>query len=219
MKISQALGTWFSGNPVLKLASRVFCAVFLAYYSTVRIRFENAARLPQNLPPDRPVIYVFWHDQSFLALGSGRGCGVVSFSLLDWKNRLFDGLCARLGYRTVPMRSVPVATRTLIQHLKAGRSAAIALDGPHGPPRRMKPGAFYVSRRTGTPIVAVRVRMRRSVRAAWRWDRYELPLPFSQAVFSLSEPIAWENTDDAMRRVRCFLDGGIPSVPAEPCAA
>jgi lysophospholipid acyltransferase (LPLAT)-like uncharacterized protein len=64
----------------------------------------------------------------------------------------------------------------------------------------------------------VRVGMRRSIHLKWRWDNYELPLPFSHAVITLSDPFHVENDDEAMARVGRFLTGHVEAA-SEPCPA
>ena len=57
-----------------------------------------------------------------------------------------------------------------------GTVLGVVVDGSAGPRYRMKPGSLLVARRSGLPIVLLRVWFRRCLRFR-TWDRTALPLP------------------------------------------
>jgi lysophospholipid acyltransferase (LPLAT)-like uncharacterized protein len=61
-------------------------------------------------------------------------------------------------------------------------------DGPTGPPRQLKMGSIVLARETGLPIIPMMYGARR--RIVFRsWDRYFLPMPFTQIVVLHGEPV------------------------------
>ncbi len=71
----------------------------------------------------------------------------------------------------------------------------------------VKPGVFFLPKTTGRPIVAMHVRALKSFRLKSRWDRYEIPWPFSEVVISPARPL-WvtvENEKESERMIRIHL--------------
>lgn len=187
----------------LKAASFLLWAAYAGYFRLVP---DRRVIRPEQMPWRRGAanaIYVGWHAKTFMILPFCRGSGLVVLTLRDWKNRVYDGVCRRFGYRTVPVASASVAASVLRRMLEAGHHVALAIDGPRGPAGVMKPGAFYLARKTGRPIIAIRIEVERSWRIRRRWDRFEIPKPGSRAVGILSEPIEVreENLEEARARV------------------
>ena len=71
----------------------------------------------------------------------------------------------------------------LLRALRAGRSVGVAVDGPRGPFGEVQEGVVQLSRRSGCPIVPLRVRPGRH----WKlrnWDRTVVPCPLSTVAVS-----------------------------------
>ena len=168
-----------------------------------RIRIINEQFTPGLLPEGQNVIYVFWHSKVFMLPLYGRPGKMAALTLLDWKNRIFDRICKFYQIRTVPVRSVTASTRALEHLLRQGYHVALALDGPRGPAGVIRPGALYLAQKTGRPIVCVNLRLRRSLRLHWRWDRLEIPLPLGRGTWTLSPPmeINERNIEEAKQKI------------------
>ena len=63
----------------------------------------------------------------------------------------------------------------------------IAVDGPHGPSGRVKPGAFWLARLTGCNLITVGIAARPAFRFP-RWDRHLIPLPGARLAAVISKP-------------------------------
>ena len=76
----------------------------------------------------------------------------------------------------------------------AGRRAAFTIDGPRGPRYVAKPGPVILARKTGVPIYPFHI----GVDEAWTlektWDQFQVPQPFSRAVF-VGGPFIWVPAD------------------------
>jgi lysophospholipid acyltransferase (LPLAT)-like uncharacterized protein len=55
----------------------------------------------------------------------------------------------------------------------------VTVDGSNGPYHVMKPGALFLARKCGKPIVLVRTWAKRNLRLP-TWDRMAVPLPFNR---------------------------------------
>ena len=161
---------------------------YLWYIATLKIISINNELPPQNRALGRNVIFAFWHSKTFALMPHCRDAKIGVLTLLDWKNIIYDKVCQLYGYQTIPVTSLQKATVRLKKILEEGCAVGLALDGPRGPAGVAKPGAFFLAKTTGKPIITVNVKASKSFRIKSRWDQYEIPLPFSEVVISFSEP-------------------------------
>ena len=149
----------------------------------------NRELAPACMPSPRNPVYVGWHSKTFLFIPMYRNQKIGILTLLDYKNRFYDSMSRFFGFQTVPVTSPQRATLRLVQLLKEGSRIALAVDGPYGPRGAVKPGAVYLAQKTGRPIVPMRIEVEKSFRLEWRWDKYEIPFPFTKATISFEKPI------------------------------
>jgi lysophospholipid acyltransferase (LPLAT)-like uncharacterized protein len=88
-----------------------------------------------------------------------------------------------------------------------GFSAGLTVDGPSGPPLRLKPGIVSLARETGAPIVVLTTASRPKLRLP-TWDRMWMPAPFSRICFFLSGPffVPPDADDDELERIREVIE-------------
>jgi lysophospholipid acyltransferase (LPLAT)-like uncharacterized protein len=92
------------------------------------------------------------------------------------------------------------AMRSMADALDEGKDVIIACDGPSGPPRQAKPGAAWLARMTGRPLIPIGCALSASIRLP-RWDRLLVPLPGARAVGVFDPPMYVErrrNVDEAL---------------------
>jgi lysophospholipid acyltransferase (LPLAT)-like uncharacterized protein len=131
-----------------------------------------------------PVIFAAWHGTGLIGLAvygrlRERPCydfipgGLVGVTLAAWLEA--SGIRAvSLGGRRP---GTPVkALRAMASALEGGADMVIAVDGPHGPAKRVRPGACWLARHTGAAIVPSGIAAHPAVRVP-RWDRHLVPLP------------------------------------------
>jgi len=105
-------------------------------------------------------------------------------------------LFAKLGAEAVrgsSSRGGAAALRGLVRAADAGQDLAITPDGPRGPAERVQPGAVWLARLCGRPLLPVAFACRPCVRVR-SWDRMILPLPFGRGVFEYGE-LLWVPRD------------------------
>jgi len=141
------------------------------------IQGERHARL-------QPGIWVGWHRTNLLALAHWhirikRPCftfvppGLEGATVRGWMT-VFGLTPAVLpkDHTGNPQAALKMMARAL----RDGVDVVIALDGPHGPAEVVRPGALWLARLTGRPLVAGGFAARPSVNYP-RWDRHIIPLP------------------------------------------
>jgi len=127
----------------------------------------------------------------------------------------FDGewiarIMARFGFRTARGSSSRGGVKALIQlkrELANNQPVAFTVDGPRGPARVSQPGAVWLAKATGNPLLPFHIETDRH----WTlnsWDRTQISKPFANAAFAMAEPIYVEpDADDAaLEEARAKLD-------------
>ncbi|MBF9028763.1 DUF374 domain-containing protein [Rhodobacterales bacterium HKCCE3408] len=129
------------------------------------------------------VILVFWHQRTFAtpyvfdtAKAPGR-----SLNADTRPGSIARAMLHRFGYSTTrfPKQGGMAVMREVLTGLKQGVSIGIAVDGPSGPERVVKPFAVQWARASGKPVFVFGF----SARSYWSWptwDRLMFPKPFTR---------------------------------------
>jgi lysophospholipid acyltransferase (LPLAT)-like uncharacterized protein len=147
----------------------------------------------------RNCIYAFWHESMFLLLPAYRGSGIAIMASESRDGDIMAGVLRLFGYTTVrgsSKRKGNRALRHLIQVIRTGRSAAIAVDGPRGPRHEVKPGIVFLAGKLKVPIVPVTSMARRAWSVKKSWDALMVPAPFTQGVILHGDPITVGSSSD-----------------------
>src|SRR5499427_5046185 len=116
--------------------------------------------------------------------------GIVTMASRSKDGEIIALWLERNGYVVVrgsTTRGGGEALRQMVRHVRSGRHAALTVDGPQGPPRKVRPGIVELARLTGGWILPITSSCSRP-RFLASWDRYLLPLPFSRGVVAYGEP-------------------------------
>ena len=88
--------------------------------------------------------------------------------------------------RADPRRAAGLkALLQLKRDMAAGRPAAFTVDGPRGPARVAQPGAVWLAKATGNPVLPFHLEASRHWTLA-SWDRTQIPKPFATVALSRS---------------------------------
>jgi lysophospholipid acyltransferase (LPLAT)-like uncharacterized protein len=138
-------------------------------------------------------IYPTWHQRMFYFFYDFGSRHVTMMISKSKDGEYANALALRLGFYSVrgsATRAGREAMHDLIELLKRreGHKAGMMADGPKGPPRQLKMGSVKIARDTGLPIIPMMYGAKR--RIVFRsWDRYFLPVPFTQIVILHGEPV------------------------------
>lgn len=178
-----------------RLAEWPIALAWHAYASLVRLTSRVTI---DGTPPDGGAIFVNWHRyQSFLIPHHGtfhRSMLVSPAPPLAPVARF----CTLSGLRLVRGASGDrgkQALEELTQVVANGGAVTIAVDGPAGPPFRVKRGCAEIAIRTGAPIVPVNFRSDRGLDLQWRWDKTFMPAPFDRIVVRYGPAIEADGRD------------------------
>jgi len=90
--------------------------------------------------------------------------------------------------------------------MEAGRPTAFTVDAPRGPARVAQPGAVWLAKATGNPVLPFHIESS-SRWTANSWDRTQVPRPFSTVAVAIGEPlyVPRESTADQLESARLEL--------------
>jgi lysophospholipid acyltransferase (LPLAT)-like uncharacterized protein len=72
--------------------------------------------------------------------------------------------------------------------MAAGKPSAFTLDGPRGPAKVAQPGALWLAKTTGNPIIPFHIEANRYWTAN-SWDRTLIPKPWATVAIAIGEPM------------------------------
>jgi len=125
---------------------------------------------------------VFWHNRIFMTSYFFRHRNIVAMISQNRDGEYIARVSRRLGFgaaRGSSTRGSRGAVVELLRSLRKGHDVFVTLDGPRGPRYIAKPGAAYIARKSGHPIVPFDI----SVEKKWvlsNWDGFMVPKPFSR---------------------------------------
>lgn len=145
------------------------------------------------------IIYAFWHGRQFLLFYNHRNFGAVIPASESRDGEIQAGILKYFGFRVVRGSSKRKGDRALlglVEGLRAGRDAALAVDGPRGPLYEVKQGITYLAGKLNKPIVPVASGAKRFWILEKIWDKYLLPWPFTKGVIVYGDPIIVHGTSE-----------------------
>ena len=155
---------------------------------TYRYRVEGLEHLRAAEALGRP-IHAFWHGRILPGTIYFQRRGIVVITSENFDGEWIARIIRRFGYGTARGSSSRGARRALRQLVRdvRDRPVAFTLDGPRGPARVAQPGAVWLSRATGNPVIPFHLEADRhwSLRS---WDRTQIPRPFATVALVFAEP-------------------------------
>ena len=174
-----------------RLISAIGYPFIAALGSTLRWRAEGLEHLEAVARSGRHPIMAFWHGRILPATVYFRRRGIVVITSENFDGEWIAGIIERFGYGTARGSTSRGARKALLQlkrDMAAGKPAAFTLDGPRGPARVVQPGAVWLAKVTGNPVVPFHIESSRH----WTlksWDRTQIPKPFATAAIAIGEPL------------------------------
>ena len=158
---------------------------------TLRWRVEGMQHLDAVLAAGRQPVMAFWHARILHATFYFRRRGIVVITSENFDGEWIARIIERFGYGTArgsTTRGGLKAMKQLVRDMQEGKPAGFTVDGPRGPARVAQPGAVWLARETGNPVLPFHLEAARhwTLRS---WDRTQIPKPFSTVALAIGEPI------------------------------
>jgi len=194
-----------------RAASLVVGGAILGLRATIRIERLHAERHDELARRGVPFVYTLWHGRMVLCILSHLHEGIITMASRSKDGEVIARWLGRNGYvaaRGSTGKGGRVGLDELIAGVRAGRRAALTVDGPKGPPRVAQPGILKLARDTGAWILP----FSSSSATPWfleSWDRYLVPKPFGRCIVVYGEPFEVPRSmadEDALARIGASLD-------------
>ena len=177
---------------------------------TLRFRVEGMEHYDAIVRSGHQPVMAFWHGRILPATFYFRRRGIVVITSENFDGEWIARIIERFGYGTARGSTTRGGRKALVQlvrAMRAGKPAGFTLDGPRGPARLAQPGAVWLARTTGNPMLPFHLEAER----AWTlgsWDRTQIPKPFASVALVVGEPIAVATgaTDDQLEAARVLLE-------------
>ena len=184
--------------------------VAAALGATLRWRTEGLEHFDAIVQQGRQPVMAFWHGRILPATIYFRGRGIVVITSENFDGEWIAGIIERFGYGTARGSTSRGGRRALLQLVRdmaAGKPAGFTVDGPRGPARIAQPGAVWLAKATGNPVLPFHLEADRY----WTlgsWDRTQIPKPFSTVALVVGEPfhVSGDADDDAIESARLDLE-------------
>ena len=181
---------------------KLFIKLDLPIYGLLKL-LRNSLRFDEKfwnqIEEHRPVLIALYHGELLpLTL-----YGAFRYKLATVVSKHEDGeiiarVLKKLGFYTVrgstdylKNRGGAKALKEILKLLRENYHIAVTVDGPKGPCCKVHEGILFASWYSKRPIYPVRVRVKGFELPTW--DRFKIPLPFSEVQIKLGEPIKIED--------------------------
>jgi lysophospholipid acyltransferase (LPLAT)-like uncharacterized protein len=158
---------------------------------TLRWRVEGLRHFDSIVASGQQPVMAFWHGRILPATFYFRGRGIVVITSDNFDGEWIARIITRFGFGTArgsTSRGALRALHQLVRDMRAGRPAGFTLDGPRGPARVAQPGAIWLARETGNPVLPFHL----EASSHWTmksWDATQIPKPFSTVALVVGEPL------------------------------
>jgi lysophospholipid acyltransferase (LPLAT)-like uncharacterized protein len=177
---------------------------------TLRWRVEGLEHFDAIHASGRQPVMGFWHGRILPATFYFRRRGIVVITSENFDGEWIARIIERFGYGTARGSTTRGGVRALLKlkrDLSRGRPAGFTLDGPRGPARVAQPGALWLARATGNPVLPFHL----EASSYWTmksWDRTQIPKPLSTVALVVGEPleVPAATPDEAFEIIRESLE-------------
>ena len=208
-----AASDWRS-SPAKRLQARLISTagyrLIAVLGSTLRWRLDGLEQFDAILRSGRQPIMAFWHGRILPATYYFRRRGIVVITSENFDGEWIGGIIERFGYGTARGSTSRGGRKALLQltrDMAAGKPAGFTVDGPRGPARVAQPGAVWLAKATGNPVLPFHLEASRY----WTmksWDRTQIPKPFATVALAVGEPftVPSDADDSAIEGARRSLE-------------
>jgi lysophospholipid acyltransferase (LPLAT)-like uncharacterized protein len=195
--------------------SYIVGGIYFGLFSLTKASCRVVKHGAENLKPGQHYIFCLWHTYwwPYFVVNARFDRPHVWINHPKWYMKPIHLALTWMGVREIILGSEGEEGRAAIDalaaQLAAGRcSTTISPDGPAGPDRHFRKGVLHVAKKSGLPIVVVRIQVKRAI-VINSWDRKTFPLPFTTIVVTYEPPIVVteDNFSSAAETVPRLLSG------------
>jgi hypothetical protein len=169
--------------------------VFKIFFFPLIFLWFKSLRWPGcNIRLQKSSILIFWHCHIFSVIAYltrfNEPKHISALVSGSEDGRLLQALLRYFSFNIIEGSSSIGGYESLLQLRRKSKQGGIVLitpDGPRGPAGQLKPGAIYLARISGNPLICADVQYENF----WQlksWDRARIPKPFSNCRIFFSEP-------------------------------
>jgi lysophospholipid acyltransferase (LPLAT)-like uncharacterized protein len=155
-------------------------------------------------------VMAFWHGRILPSVVYFRHQNITVITSDNFDGEWTAKIIHRFGYTTARGSTSRNAARAALRAKRAmeqGHPIGITVDGPRGPALVAQPGAVWLAKATGNPILPFHM----EAESAWTassWDSTQIPRPFSRIAMVMGEPfyVAADADDAALEAARAELE-------------
>ncbi len=178
--------------------------------ATLKWRTEGFEHFDAIRAAGHQPIMAFWHGRILPATYYFRNRGIVVITSENFDGEWIARIIERFGFGTARGSTSRGGRRALLQltrDMAAGKPAGFTVDGPRGPARIAQPGAVWLAKATGHPVLPFHLEASRH----WTlnsWDRTQIPKPFATVSIVIGEPfyVPADADEQGLEAARRMLD-------------
>jgi lysophospholipid acyltransferase (LPLAT)-like uncharacterized protein len=186
--------------------------------STWKWKVTGAEHVEAIKAQGRHPIHSFWHGRILPATLYFQRRGIVVITSENYDGEWIARIITKFGYGTArgsTSRGGPKALLQLVRDVKS-KGVAFTLDGPRGPAEIAQPGAVWLAKATGNPLLPFHA----EAKSSWTlksWDRTQIPKPFTTVALAIREPIYVPRDADeaALNTARASLEASLGTARLE----
>ncbi len=209
--------SWFQRAQLSVIAS-VGYPLINALGRTLRWKVEGLDHYDAIVNSGRQPVMAFWHGRILPATYYFRRRGIVVITSENFDGEWIARIIERFGFGTArgsTTRGGLKAMLRLVRDMERGKPAGFTLDGPRGPARVAQPGAIWLARATGNPVLPFHL----EAASHWTtnsWDRTQIPKPFTTVALVVGAPmdVAPDATDGQLESARQELERRLATLEA-----
>ncbi len=210
------------------IIARGVAAIFAAVLRLARASWRRESIgmevFDQALARQERLLVVCWHAKAISLFPLLEGFDAWILTNRSFRGQVIAALAGHFGYHSILLdhKHGEELQELLDELLQKHRCLAIAVDGPLGPLHRVRPSLVRLASQLKLLVVPLSVAAQPKIVMRRRWDKMEIPLPFSRVLFGVGKPFkvppdvqpdeieAWmetirKNIEDADQMIAKFL--------------
>jgi lysophospholipid acyltransferase (LPLAT)-like uncharacterized protein len=189
---------------------------------TLRWRVDGQQYFDAVIASGRQPIMAFWHGRILPATLYFRDRGIIVITSENFDGEWIARIIERFGYGTArgsTSKGGLKALLKLVRDMESGKPTAFTVDGPRGPARVAQPGAVWLAKATGNPVLPFHIESS----AHWTahsWDRTQVPRPRATVAVAIGEPlyVAREASPEQLEVARADLQNRLTGLERRAAA-